>query len=292
MVKVSNKRLLVVALVMSLLTAGLIYNYLKNASVGADQNKVPVVVAKVDIPPKTKITADMVRQIQVPSDYVQSQAMRDINMVVGITSREFIANSEQITERQLVLGDKPAGFSGLIPADKRAVTIAVNDISGVAGMIKPGDYVDVVATFDSNTVGDHVSKIMLQNILVLAVNRTTETGTAEETKDQKTSAKTASTVTLAVTPAEATELTLTENKGKVHLALRPFMTAAAYDVAMPVTPKDIVGSHTAPAATERAAVPPPAPAPVQPLPPSPPSGYTGGGIQMIRGTQVETIPIN
>ncbi|EAX48030.1 SAF domain [Thermosinus carboxydivorans Nor1] len=284
--KLSTKGVLAIALVLSLATTGLIYKYLQEATQKTPQEGVVVVVAKVDIPPKTKITAEMVATAKVPAEYVQPGAVRELKTAVGAIAREHIVAGEQIAERRLVIQGKSAGFTGIIPPDKRAVTIAVTEVTGVAGFVKPGDYVDVVATFDQNTVGDNVSQIILQNVLVLAANRDAEAGAADGAKDKKEAIKTA-TVTLAVTPDEVAQLALAEDKGKVRLALRPYMPSTGITIVNAVTPKDIVGAHTSPVQNGQSddKAPPAPPASRQP------DDGQGKGIQLIRGTKVETIPV-
>lgn len=279
MAKLSSKGLLVIALVMSLFTALLVYNYLKGLSTQAPPKEgVAVVTAKAAIAAKTKITAEMVQTAKVPADYVQPGAFTDLSKVVGVIARDNIVAGEQITGRLLLLEGKSAGFTGLIPQDRRAVTVAVTEVTGVAGFVKPGDRVDVIVTFDQNAVGDHTSKVVLQNVAVLAANRDTEAGAGEAVKKENLKG---SFVTLAVTPAEATELTLGEEKGKIRLALRPYLPSEDTVAVSPVTPKDMVGVQTTPVQNQGGGDKgggSPAPAP---------SSAGGGlGIQVIRGTKV------
>ncbi|MBP2636723.1 MAG: Flp pilus assembly protein CpaB [Firmicutes bacterium] len=286
MFKFSSKGLLVLAIVLSLLTTGLVYSYLKKTSGSLPANSVDVVVAKVEIGPKTRITPEMVQVTKIPAPYLQPGIVQDAKDVIGMVSKETIAAGEQISVRRLWGEGKTAGFSGSIPQNKRAITVGVNEVTGVAGFTKAGDYVDVVVTFDKNTAGENVSQLVLQNILVLAANRETESGagTAEtanaNSKDKKEVAKTA-TVTLAVTPDEVAKLTLSEDKGKVRLVLRPFMQNADTAIAGAVTPRDIVGLHT-----------PPASSPPAEKAPAPQATAAKSGIQMIRGTKAEVIAIN
>jgi len=285
MFRLSNKGLWMIAIVLSLLTTGLVYSYLKKTSGNLLANTVAVVVAKVDIGAKTRITADMVQVTKVPAPYLQPGGVQDVKEVISMLSKEPILAGEQITARRLLGEGKSAGFTGLIPPDKRAITMGVNEVTGVAGFVKAGDYVDVVVTFEKSIVGDNVSQLALQNVLVLAANRETEGGAIEPTnttsKDKKEVIKTAS-VTLAVTPDEAAKLTLSEDKGKVRLVLRPFMQNAGVSTAGPITPQDIVGIHNSPVSpqepTEKA--------------PSPPTTVKQGGIQMIRGTKTEVVSVN
>lgn len=285
MIKFSNKGLLIIALVLSLLTTGLVYSYLKRTSGSVSANSVEVVIAKTDIGAKTKITADMLQITKVPALYLQPGGVQDVKDVIGVVAKESIAAGEQITRQRLLRDGKSAGFTGTIPQDKRAITIGVTEVTGVAGFAKAGDYVDVVVTFDKNAAGDNVSQLVLQNVLVLAANRETEGGGAETAnsngKDKKDISKTA-TVTLAVTPEEVGKLTLSEDKGKVRLVLRPFMQNTGDIAATPITPQDIVGVHDKQPAVQ-------APGKV---PASPPTPKQTGGIQMIRGTKAEVISVN
>jgi pilus assembly protein CpaB len=278
--KLSSKGLLVIALVLSLITSLLVYNYLKGVTAKMNKQSLPVVVAKINIPPKTKITAEMVHEVLVPTDYIQPGAVQGLSSALGITTRENIVAGEQVTQQRLVIDGKSVGFSGIIPRDKRAVSVAVTEVTGVAGFVKPGDYVDVLVTFDKQDIGEHASQMVLQNLQVLAADREAISGPKEASKDKK-DALSATTVTLAVSPDEAARLTIAEEKGKIRLALRPYQPSDGAVTNTTVTPKDLVGSF-APAAqpsiTDGSSAPP---APPQP-----------SGIQMIRGTKVETVPVH
>jgi len=295
MAKLSNKKLLVLALVLSLMTAILVYNYLQGVMGGqTEQQGVSVIVAKVDIAPKTKITPDMVSEVKVPSEYIQPGAVTSLDKAVGIVVREQIVSGEQVSERRLVLQGKSVGFTGIIPRDKRAVTVAVNEVTGVAGFIKAGDYTDIVVTFDTATVGDNVSHVLMQNILVLAANRDTEIGVSETTAKESTKELgKGGTVTMAVTLDEAAKLTLAEEKGKIRLVLRPYLPLTNIVITEVATPKDLVGDHVSLVKSEVA--PPSQPIYVnrQEVPNDQLQHMPErGGIQVIRGTKTESVPLN
>jgi len=307
MAKVSNKNLLAIALVLSLITSILVYKYLKGVTQSvALPEGVSVVVANVDIGPKTKITAAMVSEIKVPPEYIQPGAVTSLDKVIGIVAKEQIIRGEQISERRLLMEGRSVGFTGIIPRDKRAVTVAVNDIIGVGGFIKAGDYIDVVATFDIATVGENVSRVVMQNILVLAVNHDTEISMADTpVKDNAKETKELSksgTVTLAVSSDEAAKLALAEERGKLRLLLRPYLPLQELLLTEVITPKDLVGDHIVPVKNEQTA--PPAPQPQQPpisrsvdreVPPITkpiiPAPSNSGGIKLIRGTKTENITL-
>jgi pilus assembly protein CpaB len=112
------------------------------------------------------------------------------------------------------------GLAFIVPSGKRAISIPVDDVSGVAGLLKPGDRVDVVAVVpEPDATGQKetpTSFVIMQNISILAVN-----GKLEEEKTTKKEEKLAQgTVTLAVTPEESRRLLLANQKGVIRLMLR------------------------------------------------------------------------
>jgi pilus assembly protein CpaB len=229
----------------------LIYSFLQsNTQKTASVEGETVIVAQTDIPAKTRVSLAMVREVRVPPEYIQPGAIREVPKVVGTMTREAVLAGEQLTERRLLPEGRYSGFSGVIPAGKRAITVAATDVTGVAGLLRAGDTVDVLVTFDAQTVGDSVSKIAMQNVVVLAVNRDTlasqdnSAGKKEGSTDPAL-AKVAN-VTLAVSPEDAARITIAEEKGKVRFALRPYISENDTVVALPVFPTDIVGEHRAP----------------------------------------------
>lgn len=286
--KLSNRNLLFIALLLSSITALLVYQYLKGATgVPLTAEGVSVIVAKVDILPKTKITLEMVSEVKVPPEYIQPGAVTSLDKVVGIMVREQIVSGEQISERRLVRESKSAGFTGIIPRDRRAVTVAVNEVTGVAGFVKAGDYVDVVVGFDASAVGDNASQVVMQNILVLAANRETEIGTGDITvKESVKEANKMGTVTMAVTPDEAAKLSLADEKGKIRLALRPYLPINSLVLTEAVTPKDLVGIHVSPVKNEQTPPTTAQPAVVERQNPATVKGQSSG-IKVIRGTKTE-----
>jgi pilus assembly protein CpaB len=287
--KFSAKGLLCIALALSFIFALLLWRYLDNVKQSAMvQVQAQVVVAKVEIPPNALITADMIETIPVRNEQVRPGAKTSPDGVVGVYSKERIPAQEQITDRLIFGEGKSARFTGAIPAGKRAVSLAVNDVTGVGGLIQPEDYVDVIVTLDK---GDNpVANMTLQDVLVLAINKTSaqnkdgaETAQAKDVK--------ITTVTLAVTPDDATLLALAEVRGAVKLALRPYppVTAGGTLVAAK-TMKSLDGGYAAPVTAP--AVAPPAFIP----PAAAPAAGTGESkrsrsISVIRGTKVEQVTV-
>ena len=132
--------------------------------------KIKVVKAAIDIPGRTFIKEEMLKVEEVEKNALPEGAVTEINTLVGKPTSTNVLKGEVITEKKFYKVLKMLGFSGLIPADCRAMTVPISDVTAVAGFLNPGDYVDVmlVNTGDSNSPQ---GKILLQNVLLLAINR-------------------------------------------------------------------------------------------------------------------------
>ena len=162
-------------------------------------------------------------------------------------------------------------LSALLDEGKRAVTLRVDDVRGVAGFILPGDFVDVVLIAeDGPPRREDYSEILLQHLKVLAVDQL-----ASERQEQPTVAKA---VTIEATPEQAQKLLLATNIGKLSLILRRPEEARA-DAGRRVTERDLgrVDPRPSGEATRPPTPPPPPPAPVAAAP-APPSNTAKVGI--------------
>ncbi|MBC7084390.1 MAG: Flp pilus assembly protein CpaB [Firmicutes bacterium] len=217
-----GKFTIVLALIPGLLAAVMTYVYVNNAAKPKPVNvkNVPVVAAKATIPPRTRITPDMIYIKEVPEAAVHARAAREAADVVGLFTRYEILEGEPIVMDRLFAENEPVGLASSVPRDKRAVTIPVNEVVGVAGFVKPGDHVDVVVTVSGNEETGNIAFTVLEDVEVLAV--------AQDTEDKNQGkAKVSTSVTLAVTPSEAEKLALAEDMGNLRLALRPLVASVS-----------------------------------------------------------------
>lgn len=206
----------VLALIFALLASGSVYLYLESLKqeVKKDLDYTLVPVASRDIPARTVVTAGMVEQKEVPLSQLHQEAHQDDQGVIGSTTSTPIFTGEQFLQQKLVgTGDTTEGLSYIISPGKRAMSIAVNEVSGVGRMVLPGDQVDVIAVLDLREETDRVTyaTLLVQRVKVLAVGRVLEAGTPYLE---------ACTVTLEVTPEEAQRLALGADKGSIRLLLR------------------------------------------------------------------------
>lgn len=306
----SPKKLLLLCGLAAILVFLIIYFILSSVFSDKKEEKpaayamVPVIEASRDIEPQTVITEDMVKAVEVSSNMVPSGALTDKNAVVGKKAGTTIFSGDMITARKL--SQKAGGFVGLIPDGMRAVSFSVNDVTGVSGFAKPGDKVDILLVTSREGMDRITSKILLKDVLILAVNKSSGTPQPQPQKTDKdgkglpdgsaprqsssntSSIGTPSVVTVALTPYDAAKLIASTQIGQLQMLLRPSNDDGDHYVGYYVIPL--------PKAEAPKAAPQTAPQPVYaaPQPASAPAvsissgGASGGlsGIEVIRGTNV------
>lgn len=213
-----NKRAIVVmavAIVFGLAAVVLASQLLRKSGTPADR----IVVAASDVNLGQRITPEMLKLAEWPAGSKPQGAYGDIQSVVGRVLKSSIQVNDPVSEAKLAPPGASGGLSALIGEGKRAITVRVNDVIGVAGFALPGNYVDViVSTQKELPSGDrggqpqNIAKIVLERILVLAV--------AQEVSRDDTKPRVVNAVTLEVTPSQAENLDLARSVGTLSLALR------------------------------------------------------------------------
>jgi pilus assembly protein CpaB len=195
----------------------------------ADQRD--VVVAATDILPGTAIEENMIAETQVPLKFLQPGAFASIRDAVGQVPAVPIQEGAQITGTSMTGVGR--SLSTKIPRGRRAVSLAVSDVTGVSSLVRPNNYVDVLATLKLGTAPGSADQrtfvtTVFQNILVLAVGQDVGEVTRREASDDGLSSlsgpqqESFTTVTLALTPQQTQDLILAQDIGDVSLALRSF----------------------------------------------------------------------
>lgn len=214
-----NKRFFIVlvgALIFGVLAAVSVSKYLSSAQ-AYTKNLNRVAVAKVAIPLGTKIIAEQIMVVQFPKESTPDGAFDSVEKLTGRVAVTNIAAREPITETRLAPEGSAGGLSAVIPEGYRAMTVKVDDAAGISGFIMPGAFVDVVVVIDPREGSgnqDPISKIVLQNIKVLANGQN-----IDKPEDQR-EANSVKAVTLQVTPEQAEKLALASNEGKLQLVMR------------------------------------------------------------------------
>lgn len=208
--------------------------------VGSD--KTPLVVAARDITLGQKINANQVELSEWPKHVVPKGHFTKIEDVQGQVARQNIYAGEPIVQARIAKHDKGSTLSAIIPVNKRAVTIPVNYVVGVAGFILPGNRVDILST--RNLGGRATTTTLLERMKVLAVDQTIGD------KDKPTLVRA---VTLEATPEEGEILVQARSEGQLQLVLR---NTADLAVAEKPKPEPVVEKNVV-----EAPKPPPAPKP-------------------------------
>ena len=215
-----------------------------------------ILVAAVDIPMGATLKPEMVKLSSWPQSARPDGAFTDPMAVRDRVILTDIQKGEPIMARRLAPEGSKGGLTAIVPPGKRAITVRVNDVIGVAGFALPGTYVDVMVNTQYGQTGSHqeaISKIVLERILVLAVAQDVE---RDATKPQVTNA-----VTLEVTPEQAEVLDLARSVGSLSLVLRN-QTESQTASTVGVTKEALLGMREAqPAAMPVALAPTPTPRP-------------------------------
>jgi pilus assembly protein CpaB len=259
------------AVVVALVVTGMIYGWLKQMTTTQAQARETqsVVVAAVDLPWGTSITSSMVKSVPYLKESLPAGHFTDPAALVGRTNIYPMRAGEPLFESKLAPTTvSQGGVAALVTPKKRAMGVKVDKVVGVSGFIHPGNRVDVLVTLSrSERLNDPTTKIVLENILVLA------TGTELEKTGKQEKPAQVDVITLEVTPEEGEKLALAATEGKLQLALRNFSDTATSDTRGTTIPGLLSRAEAPKAVAKKAAAPKPAPAP-------------GVTVETIRGSKV------
>lgn len=216
-----NRKILFIALFFALSASVLIYSYLSQLKKPEEKIEyVNVAVAVKTIEKRAVIGANEIKNIKIEKQYANPKAVADASEIIGKRAQEKIIEGEQVLRDRVVSKENMLLAYG-IPEGKRAITVNVNEAMEVGDFIRPGDYVDILATFDKYEVEEGKSKItyprmtriILQDVLILGMGQLAEV-------PEKPRAELPKTVTLAVTPSETEKLFYSAETGVLKMTLR------------------------------------------------------------------------
>jgi pilus assembly protein CpaB len=230
------------------------------------RDSVSVVAAAKELPVGKKIQASDLKVIALDrKDLPKGAFTKNADLLDRVVLIP-ISTSEVVLTGKLAGRGSGEGLTALIAPGARAVSVQVNEISGVSGFIQPGTRVDVLFTRVFSN-GDAATATILQNVKVIAYGRQLDPAAAVDPRD--TSRPTVA--TLLVTQEQAQKLVLAEQRGRIQLVLRNGLDDEVADGADPVSsadlgideprkPQPIVQIRTAPPAADPPPPPPPQPA--------------------------------
>jgi pilus assembly protein CpaB len=175
-------------------------------------NPVPVVVAKVEIPFGVKLEESQVEVIPWPADLVPQGAFSSKEQVINRVTMNKFYPDEIITGKRVSEHLGGSALSALISKEYRAISVRVDDVVGVAGFILPGNRVDILATKRDRTINHAITRTLLQNIKVLAVD--------QEASQEKEKPAIVRAVTLELKPEQAEIIVQAMQEGTIQLTLR------------------------------------------------------------------------
>ncbi|MFH1655882.1 MAG: Flp pilus assembly protein CpaB [Candidatus Omnitrophota bacterium] len=221
---------LIVAIVMGVAAMILVNKYIRQfekekASKTDTQQIARVLIATKQIPAGTSIDKTMLAFQDIPLQFVQPGALNSAEAALGKRVVVDIAANEQILSSKFsdtVSRGQGSTLAMKTPFGKRAITISVDQLSAVGGMLRPGDYVDILGNFPFPQIINgkaemQIATVMLfQNVLILAV------GTQFEREEDSSgpAPPRAPTITLALSPREAELITYAQQQGQLKLILR------------------------------------------------------------------------
>lgn len=264
---------LVVGLGIGLLAVKFAISTIRKAQAsGSARQTVVVVRAKQDISAHEEIQKDMVETVETADNLFApaNERLEKVEAAVGRVSAKPIAKNTPVLLSMLAAEGTRPGMVGRIPQGYRAVSVKIDEVSGVAYQMQPGDWVDVIVVMDidAGTKGkkETIAEVILQHVQVAAIGY----GTDPDAEKSPSKLRPAKSATLLVPEEEVPKLHLAGTRGKITLAMRGEddktlnASAVAYGSEIMASTKNATPEPKPPVAT----VPPPAP-PVRALPPAP-----------------------
>ena len=229
----ARKKLLVVAFVVGLVAAAFVYMHGQKTQQEKEQilaDPHDVVVAATNIPAGMALSEENITTRSVPAQFLPASPLlsKDVNIYLGQPVSQDIEAGSMILTSDFAVAEAARTLAGRVPSKERAMTIPVDAISGVGGLLQPGDRVDILGTFPvgqrdelipeasgGESIG-YVTMSLLQNVTLLAVGQRI----ADVTQGGNRAGSGYSHVTLAMTPDEAELMVIAQTRGELTLLLR------------------------------------------------------------------------
>ncbi len=294
-----QRLILIIGVVLALIAVFMVKVYLDQQRMVAEESaqrkyeknqasQTPALFAKTDIPQGAIISPDDLGVKVVPNQFLQPGAVSSLDRIAGMTAVVPISKDEQITLSKLSLARSVGDLASVTPVGKRAISIPADEIASLGGMIRPGDYVDVIAmvpitvqTPEGKPATQTAVMPLFQNVLILAVGQDigSPAMAAQPRYKSETKKETAAggLITLALTPQEANLMAFVQEQGKLRLILRSPTDAKVEPIAPASwdTLFQYVMPQTAPSQSVKQAEP-----------------EAGAYVEIYRGLNKEKVPLN
>lgn len=218
----------------------LVLNVVANAQGASQANMAKCAVAMVDIGFAEEITLEKLVLKDWPKDSLPEQYFEDLEELKNRVTNMYIPKDVPIYPTMLAQVGTPPGIQTRIKPGYRAVSVGIDEVTGVAYQLQPGDWVDVISLVERrrrNRATDFISRVILQNVEIAAVGRTLYSGKPGDAPKSM-----ARSVTLLLKPNEVTKLHLAQsNRGKISLALRGNMDEAQSAILASASNDELLG---------------------------------------------------
>jgi pilus assembly protein CpaB len=213
----ARRTTLIVAVILALGTGWLTLTYLSNLQRQSNANSAPVqvIVAAQEIPARVPITAAMLARVTRPASAVDPNAVSDPKQIVGALSLITIPAGAGVTSA-MIGHPSDVGLPVRLTPGMRAVSVQIDKVKGISGLIQPGDRVDVIAEAPKANAAPPPAATILRGVRVLAIGDSLEYTSATPSPQEAN----ATTVTFEVTPKQADLLVMADLNTTLRLALR------------------------------------------------------------------------
>ncbi|RJP84609.1 MAG: Flp pilus assembly protein CpaB [Desulfobacteraceae bacterium] len=261
----SNTKALLISLLVAMFAVLMLFSYLSSRENALLEMATPiqVLVANRDIPEGMRLDADMLETVKIPQKFVQPGSFNEPKQVINRSINVPVLKGTQIIE-SMFISSEAESIASKIPADKRAFSIFVTDVTAVGELIQPGDMVDVMVTVEAGSFQNGrgvseeiITRTVLENVLVLAVNhqsskrRSLTAGDAgqesagsvyktdQDRADQKR--EPFKTLTVSLSPRDVQILNLSQEIGTLSAALRSSFDSGKIENLPPLSAQEFLG---------------------------------------------------
>jgi pilus assembly protein CpaB len=239
----NRNRMLLVGVIALILSVPLAYLVYKQLGGPPKMPTKPLVIASKHVLPGMLLTSENTTTMQYPVYHPVPGSFEDIKKVEKRVAMVELFTNDIILNEKLVAEGAIGGLTAVIDPEKRAISVKVDSVIGVAGFVLPGTYVDVIATGQPANSEDLISKVIVENVKVLTADKNFE-------RDPKGEAKESKVVTLLVDPDQANRIALASTDGRIQLALRNSQDAKV-ETPPPITKKELYSQDQAPKPKEK-----------------------------------------
>lgn len=242
---VRSRRLLLISALLAAGGVGLLALYLHRFETEVSGGeRVQLLAVIKPVPRGTVLTNDMFGIREVPVSYVEQRAVKaaELGKVRGVRTALDLDPQDSLLWTDLAIAVEDRDLSSLVQPGNRAFTIETQR-SGASGneLVRPGDYVDVLATFAdrSSSTGPRATRVLLQRVLVLAVGNETQRQ-AFQANDKPTTLRRGSNLTLSLKLDEAQMVAEASQEGELSVVLRGVSDPTVLEGLPDVTPHNLV----------------------------------------------------